>query len=228
MKKIVQACFFMVLFMSVSDLCAMGVLRYAMEGLGLWDKQDQGQDNIPVQDAKVPAKDDDGEVIAETKDVKTQIDGEARKLIEGHLKKEPKTPEDFLLALGNIFGLSTKEGLKLEGVTPAFVATILNEKSIDVNALKNDQGSTPLHIAASYGWDIICRTLLLAGAELHCLNNRHAVPLGLAGIAGRTSTCKLLILEYRKTSQEDKLKDFKQYPGIVQALKELASEQQKS
>jgi hypothetical protein len=227
MKKILHACFFTIVFMSVSDLNAMYLLQSAMERLGIWDKQDQEQDQISTQDAKVPAKDDE-EVIAETKDVKTQIDGEARKLIEGHLEKLPKTPEDFVIVLGNIFGLSTKEGLKLGWVTPEFAATGLKEKSIEGNALKNDQGSKPLHIAASYGWDIICRTLLLAGAELHCHNNRHAVPLGLAGIAGRTSTCKLLILQYYQTNQDEKLKDFKQYPGIVQALKELASEKQKS
>lgn len=66
------------------------------------------------------------------------------------------------------------------------------EAGANVN-VKNNEGCTPLHLAASYGHPDTCEALINAGADVNTGNDWKETPLLWAARAGHLETCKLLI-----------------------------------
>jgi ankyrin repeat protein len=58
---------------------------------------------------------------------------------------------------------------------------------------KDEYGSTPLIIAATFGKDEIARALIDAGADMNCRNNDGSTPLHVAAFLCRTEIVKMLL-----------------------------------
>jgi hypothetical protein len=74
----------------------------------------------------------------------------------------------------------------------------------DVNA-KNEQGLTPLHAAASLGWDGTIKALVAEGAQLEALDNNGLTPIDYA--VGRHPRAFLEPEHSRKENSYTALKD---------------------
>ena len=58
---------------------------------------------------------------------------------------------------------------------------------------KNDEGFTPLHIAAHHGYSEVCRILLENNAEKNPKGDDGITPLHIAALFGHLDICKALI-----------------------------------
>ena len=69
----------------------------------------------------------------------------------------------------------------------AFLLTLKPDVSI-----ANKDGMTALHYAAKSNLTDICRALVVAKAEVNCVDRREFTPLHVAALAGHTATCDFL------------------------------------
>jgi ankyrin repeat protein len=71
---------------------------------------------------------------------------------------------------------------------------LMVDRHVDVNAVDNENGDAPLHIAASRGYSSIVQYLFDNGADLHVMNYSGQTPLAAATAAGRrgASSAELL------------------------------------
>jgi ankyrin repeat protein len=92
----------------------------------------------------------------------------------------------FFLVLAGCNRQSTTNNAQLAALFRAtregntdMVRSLLSAPSVDVNAT-DERGSTPLHEAARYGHDDICRILIAAGANLKAKDKDGKTALQLA------------------------------------------------
>ena len=64
---------------------------------------------------------------------------------------------------------------------------LIVEQHVDVNAVDNENGNAPLHIAASRGFSSIVQYLVDNGADLHLMNYSGETPLAAATAGGQRS-----------------------------------------
>ncbi|XP_031568891.1 tyrosine-protein kinase HTK16-like [Actinia tenebrosa] len=81
------------------------------------------------------------------------------------------------------------------------VRRLLRENPLDVNA-RNENGRTPLHLAALVGDDEIVFLLLQCNADPRCRDNNGHTVLMCACIANHPSTCKILVQQGRANIQD--------------------------
>lgn len=79
----------------------------------------------------------------------------------------------------------------VESGNQAQVMTLI-AKGANVNAKSND-GATPLHMAAGYGYKGVAELLLSKGADLNATYSHGLTPLHLAASSGHKTVTKLLI-----------------------------------
>lgn len=84
------------------------------------------------------------------------------------------------------------------------ITDMLIKAGADVN-IKDSDGSTPLHYAASVDFALNVKLLLDAKADLTIINNNNALPIHLAAFQAGASSVKLLLEE---TKDEDKTDEY--------------------
>jgi ankyrin repeat protein len=98
------------------------------------------------------------------------------------------------------------------------IARLLLENGAGVNTKTRDDGNTPLHFAAQYGFRRCAAVLLEKGASLILLNNMGHTPLGVAEWEGRKGIVRFLLSLHTAAEKgnPDKAESLlKKYPQLL-------------